>query len=532
MPPRTATSSAPALATSTMESHSPTQTRKSKRTRSEMEESDADEGVVSTPKGKGKGKAPMASTPRNDTSAGLSSPAARDPHEPSQQTIHDATLARAVVVDRLSGRIVPEKEELVGLDEQYSALMTVLEGTVARGESNSVLLVGERGCGKTATLDRVLQDLHARLRSSPPSPPTAASTNAPAEHLPSKPFLLVRLNGRVHTDDKLAVRDIVRQLDVERDMEGTEFSSLSPLMHHLLSLLRLSDRTTVPVVFVLDELDAFADRPGQRLLYNLLDAVQGEKGNVAVVAIAAGVDVLDKLEKRVKSRFSGRRILFHPPTGMPAFETLARNALTVRVQHRVSAEYAEMYAKRMEALLADPSFKKTLKRLSELSSDPRSVLWAMIPAAAQISPAKPFLEPGAFDGIANPPDVVATEIRCLPPLSLVLLCAAVRMQRRSIPCFNFAMCWDEYRSLVNRASARGSAGAVERWKKSVCLKAWDHLTSREFLQPQGGSLGGLGGANKAPKEHRMYRLAVEADDVERAAGGPGVSADVRTWARE
>ncbi|KAJ3333351.1 origin recognition complex subunit 4 [Gonapodya sp. JEL0774] len=216
---------------------------------------------------------------------------------------------------------------------------------------------------------------------------------------------------------------------------------------------------------------------------------------------------------------------------------LARTALTVRVDDGVSKEYADDFESRIETLFADATFKRALRRLVDVSNDPRSMLWAMMPAVAQISPTNPYLAPAAFDVATIPTDFVAAEIRALPPLPLVLLSACIRLLRRSIPYFNFAMCWDEYRGLVMRAGVRGSAG-VERWKRGVALKAWDLLHQKEFIQALSSSSGAgtsnlaTGASNKAPKEHRMYRLMVDVEDVERAAGGPGVPAEVRAWARD
>ncbi|XP_016119456.1 origin recognition complex subunit 4-like, partial [Sinocyclocheilus grahami] len=63
-----------------------------------------------------------------------------------------------------------------------------------------------------------------------------------------------------------------------------------------------------PVLFVLDEFDLFAHHKNQTLLYNLLDVSQSAQTPVAVVGLTCRLDVLELLEKRVKSRFSHRQI--------------------------------------------------------------------------------------------------------------------------------------------------------------------------------------------------------------------------------
>ena len=78
-------------------------------------------------------------------------------------------------------------------------------------------------------------------------------------------------------------------------------------------LLREGRRAALPVVFVLDEFDRFAERPKQKLLYNLFDLMQQPNVTMAVVGLTSRLDPIDLLEKRIKSRFSNRQILLLPP---------------------------------------------------------------------------------------------------------------------------------------------------------------------------------------------------------------------------
>lgn len=97
-------------------------------------------------------------------------------------------------------------------------------------------------------------------------------------------------------------------------------------------------RSSRPVLFILDEFDLFAHHKNQTLLYNLLDVSQSAQAPVAVVGLTCRLvrpinsptaqvllrptlvllfhqDVLELLEKRVKSRFSHRQIhLLSSPT--------------------------------------------------------------------------------------------------------------------------------------------------------------------------------------------------------------------------
>lgn len=107
-----------------------------------------------------------------------------------------------------------------------------------------------------------------------------------------------------------------------------------------------------PVLFILDEFDLFAHHKNQTLLYNLLDVSQSAQAPVAVVGVTCRLvrllnlptlqlvlertpflvfrqDVLELLEKRVKSRFSHRQIhLLSSPT-FPQYLERVRTRLSL-----------------------------------------------------------------------------------------------------------------------------------------------------------------------------------------------------------
>ena len=68
------------------------------------------------------------------------------------------------------------------------------------GESNTILLLGAPGSGKSAIVDTALQ----RLKEAHPDPGS---------------FYTIRLDGKIQLDDKVALREIARQLAVEMNVE-------------------------------------------------------------------------------------------------------------------------------------------------------------------------------------------------------------------------------------------------------------------------------------------------------------------------
>jgi predicted AAA+ superfamily ATPase len=111
--------------------------------------------------------------------------------------------AKNLILDRISERSLPT--DLPNLSEQYDKLLHLLEQTVKVGESNSCLLIGNRGSGKTVLVRKVIQSLRK-------------------EHKDN--FLTVELNGLIQTDDRSALREITRQLTRESQMDGRSFVSL------------------------------------------------------------------------------------------------------------------------------------------------------------------------------------------------------------------------------------------------------------------------------------------------------------------
>ena len=125
-------------------------------------------------------------------------------------------LASSRLLAHISEQSVPG--QLYGLDEEYEKLHDLLDQTVSKGESNSCLIIGNRGTGKTMLVRRVLDDL-AR----------AHNTNDQEES-----FCVIRLNGLIQSTDRLALNEIARQLferqQVDRQQEQSSRRFVSVLL--------------------------------------------------------------------------------------------------------------------------------------------------------------------------------------------------------------------------------------------------------------------------------------------------------------
>lgn len=105
-------------------------------------------------------------------------------------------------------------------------------------------------------------------------------------------------------------------------------ASLLALLSHPSEITGVDEGvTSQAVIFVIDEFDMFTYHPRQTLLYNLFDIAQARKAPIAVLGCTGKVDVVEMLEKRVKSRFSHRYVFVPPARSIPAFWDICKQGL-------------------------------------------------------------------------------------------------------------------------------------------------------------------------------------------------------------
>ena len=201
-----------------------------------------------------------------------------------------------------SGPIFPH------LAAEYEQVYEILENCFKHREGKSAIVVGPRGVGKTHVIENALYTLGREYE-----------------------YFCVRIKGVFFRDDMRAVKEIARQLDAcikkkkmkendkggvsiaesESDKEIVSFEqkSVSATMSAVMNALSEgSGVTSVPVVFIIDQLERYTNGGKQTLLYNLFELAgrDGKCGPVCVLGVSTRSGVREQLEKRVKSRFSQR----------------------------------------------------------------------------------------------------------------------------------------------------------------------------------------------------------------------------------
>ncbi|KAG2228229.1 hypothetical protein INT45_011021 [Circinella minor] len=411
-------------------------------------------------------------------------------------------LASSRLLARISEQSVPT--QLYGLDEEYEKLHDLLDQTVSKGESNSCLIIGNRGTGKTMLVRRVLDDL-------------AREHNTSDQE---EGFCVIRLNGLIQSTDRLALNEIARQLferqqvDQQQEQSSRRFTSFAASFEYLLSLLKSGDKTTLPVIFILDEFDLFAQQPKQALLYNLFDAAQSAQNPMAVIGLTCRLDALLLLEKRVKSRFSHRQIYLFPPTEFEQFKELTKRTLQLRTLITDTPGYSlytDQFNASIEELFKDTTIISIIRRIYDLTKDIRMFYKICFEPISQLSEENPFLSVNQFQetSLAQRSDSKTEILKGVSLLELILIVAMKKLLGKDINTFNFEMVYDEYKDFMNQTQVRGAGFGVRLYKRPVALKAFENLQGFELVCP-------VEDIAKCPKEYRMAKLMLEQNQVTEA----------------
>ena len=466
--------------------------------------------------------------------------------ESSQQELSGAAAhLRNVLSDHPNGLTIIKQSVILQLTgkslfpvlqhhaKDYEAVHQLLSQTVQAGEGNSIILTGSRGTGKSMLVETVISDL---LQSN------------------GEDFYVVRLNGFIHTDDKLALREIWRQLGRELDGDDEEPGLRNNYADTLTSLLALlshqeegsqeggEERQSAAksVIFVLDEFDLFAQHPRQTLLYNLFEVAQSHRNApIAVLGLTTKVDVISNLEKRVKSRFSQRSVHVSLPKSFQVFQDVCLESFKyrsppiaqystfqARLQHdgatselniaHIPEDLIDAWNDYARALLSTEhltelqhSYYVTSKR----PSDFQTAIALPLLYALNISNLSSIIStsPPSYYPTWVAPDSVLALLPSLSTLQLTLLIAACRLEIiLSTDLCSFDMAYEEYLVLAKKAktsfqhassgqltgtnnsssSSGGGGGGGIVRSHHVAKGAWQGLEDVGFLVPAGTAGGG------------------------------------------
>ncbi|XP_020522688.1 origin of replication complex subunit 4 isoform X2 [Amborella trichopoda] len=336
-------------------------------------------------------------------------------------------------------------------DSNYSKLKFILSNSIFESCNNSVLLLGPRGCGKTTVLELVLRKLQ---------------TDHPDR------LSVVRLNGLLHSDDRCALKEIVRQLCTDHQLIFSKMASCDDNSQFMLSMLRECALAHKAIIFVLDEFDLFT--PGkQRLLYSLLDAMQSVQSQAVVVGVSCRLDADQLLEKRVRSRFSHRKLLFLPPS-MEDLQRLLRQILFLPTDSSFRhSDFAVKFNAKLSVIFNGEGFIDILNSVVGVDNSVSHLLNFLFCAVCNMDSGSGFLSLGSFKSamLSVQRQLKLESLQDVSILELYILVCMKRLEAKDCGSYNFNSIMKEYKGLQD-ASQTGAY---------YSRQAFEHLLECELV---------------------------------------------------
>ncbi|NXI94002.1 ORC4 protein, partial [Psophia crepitans] len=396
--------------------------------------------------------------------------------------------------------------KLFGIEHQYRHLLELLKRTTIHGESNSALIIGPRGSGKTTLLNHVLKEIMEMRQ---------VRENLLKVHLNG--------NGLLQTNDKVALTEITRQLNLENVVGDKVFGSFAENLAFLLEALRKGNRTrSCPVLFILDEFDLFVHHKNQTLLYNLFDISQSAQTPVTVIGLTCRQDILELLEKRVKSRFSHRQIYLMNSFDFRQYIRIFKEQLSLPPEFPDEC-FAQKWNSNVQHLSEDKTVQDVLQNLFHHTKDLRSLHLLLMLAVSNVTVHHPLIT--ALDlHEASKQYRMDSKANIVHGLSVLEICLIIAMKHLNDVYegepFNFQMVYNEFQKFIQR-----KAHCMYNFEKPVVMKAFEHLLQLELVKPLERP------SVRAQREYLLMKLLLDSNQIMDALQAyPNCPTDVKQWA--
>ncbi|XP_075988470.1 origin recognition complex subunit 4 [Anticarsia gemmatalis] len=458
-----------------------------------------------------------------------------------------------IVRKYLKMKIMADNVTFRGHTQDRDHVYELFKRTVVSGESHSALMIGPRGSGKTTLINSVLHQISKEVDL-------------------SNDAIIVRLNGLIHHDDKIALKSITAQMQLENAVGDRVFGTFAENLAFLLSCLQSgADRRCKSMLFILEEFDMFCHSGRtQTLLYNLFDITHSQQAPMCVLGITNRIDVMELLEKRVKSRFSHRHIFMFPHEdhqaaphvqylqllvqllSMPATggrkkrsrrSTVtqddididqASNSLPPQLHSRVdlqqlNAEFVEDWNCHVKSLTEDSKVIDALEKLCYYTVNEqiyRNVLFELV---SKLSENQPFIDVADLQAIIDKTVAPNHRVKLIQSLSVLELSLLIAM-KHGMEIFdgqpmNFEMVLHRYQKFANTNSSMQSV------PRPVILKAFEHLQELELIvSATKHAYKAEDTCSRVQKEYKLYSLAAPLDDInESVLNNHSLPTDLTHW---
>ena len=392
--------------------------------------------------------------------------------------------------------MAPEKRLFGYQLECYQSLYTQVERSLRWEESNSVLLLGPPGAGKTFITESVI----ARIAS---------------EYTLERDVFVVRLNGLLHRNGQEAVEQMLADLKIEEEGRS-KATSFETSLSHLLEFLYESTKKNTPIIFILENFDLFTKHKNQNLLYSLFDITQSNSCPISVVGITARLDVIELLEKRVKSRFSHRQLYLATDYTFSDYLDLVYQLLDP------SFIQDQDWSQHIRDILSHSSVLSSLKQVY-CSSKSLFVLQNFFTTPIARLRRKGYrFDPQDFADSWKRINL-DTQVVMLSNITLLEKCVMVSAsklyEQNPKAKLNFDTIYHEYEKFTKQSSS------IDQFSREMALRAMGHMLELGFICQVGGAQA------KRSKETMSIGLLVTKEQVKKGILDPSVCpTDVMVWA--
>lgn len=386
-----------------------------------------------------------------------------------------------------------------GTDSIFHQLYDLLLNTVENGEGNSVLLVGPRGSGKTSLMNYTMNRINIDCENK---------------------FILIYLSGYVCVDDQQALKEIAKHLCPDKELPDLNINSFSSTMTFLLETLNSGDSERQSIIFVLDEFDLFTQHHNQHLLYNLFDLSQSKSTPIAVVGLTCRQDIMELMEKRVKSRFSHRQFFMYGPSTFDEYneiviEILCPNSVTCKKwKNHVIATLNDDTNKLKTYLERLYNFTRSIKVLKNY------LTWVII----NLSSDPPKLDVELFEEklMEAFKDAKAVLIKSLSKLECCILISMARLStKHANQPFNLEMVLHEYKEFVTFEGKK----IDEIPNHSLAVKAIEKMITAQLVRTLSSR------QSKVQKDYKLMYLNIDIMDLINIIKSCTLPSNVQKWAQ-
>lgn len=182
------------------------------------------------------------------------------------------------------------------------------------------------------------------------------------------------------------------------------------------------------------------------------------------------------LEKRVRSRFSHRKLLFLPPS-QEDLQKILQHALLLPTESSLPPQYVAAYNKKLLNTLSDDKFKDIIESLYDADSTFNNLLRFLFASVCRMDTKSGFLSldnlKTAVSSIQRQPKLEALQDCSILELYILVCLRRLEVQEQETTNFNSVM--KEYKAVHD------SFQTTDYYARNVCLRAFEHLLQRQLI---------------------------------------------------